>query len=236
MAISVDKAVIAKLVKGGEKFEILVDPVNALDLKSGKEVSKDDLLASDEVFEDVKKGLRSSPDLLNKTFGTNDILEIAKKIIKQGDVQITAEQRKEMMENLRKKIAATISRKGINPQTDTPHPPERILRAMDEAKVKIDIAKKADEQVDSTLKAITPIIPIRFEKLQLAFKIPAQFAGKASGVMRNLGKVVKEEWKSDGSYICLLEIPAGLQNDVFDKLNSLTHGQIESKIVKRINI
>jgi len=45
--------------------------------------------------------------------------------------------------------------------------------------------------------------------------------------------LLKEEWKSDGSYLCLIEIPAGIQQDVYDRLNSLTHGQVEVKIVKK---
>ena len=37
---------------------------------------------------------------------------------------------------------------------------------------------------------------------------------------------------SDGTINAVIEIPAGLQNDLFDKLNELTHGEIETKILK----
>jgi len=236
MTISVDKAVIAKLIRGGKKFEVLVDPAKALDFKNGKDVLREDLLASEEVYEDSSKGLRASGEELTKTFGTSDAFEIVKKIIKEGDVQVTAEQRKEMLEKVTKRISNIISRQGVNPQTGAPHPPERILRAMDEARVKIDYSKDAESQVDSIMKAIAPVIPIRFEKVQIGFNIPSQFSGKASSVIRKLGTVVKEEWKNDGSYLCMIEMPAGLQQEAFDKVNSLTHGQAESKIIKRITL
>ena len=47
-------------------------------------------------------------------------------------------------------------------------------------------------------------------------------------------KMMKEEWGSDGSLIAVVEIPAGLQGDFFDKLNKLTSGNNETKIVERI--
>lgn len=234
MSISVEKAVIAKMIKSGERFEILVDPVKALELKQGKDVPLDDLLAVQQVFEDSKKGLKPSEDKINKIFGTNEIGEIVKKIIKQGEIQLTTEQRREMTEEKRKRIATIISRKGINPQTNAPHPVERILNAMEQAKVKIDLNKPSEQQIDDILKSIQSIIPIRFEKLQIAVKVPANYAGKVANVIRNFGTIKKEEWKDN--YICLIEIPAGLQQDVYDKLNSLTKGEVEVKIVKKEEI
>ncbi len=236
MPISVEKAVIARITKGGEKFEILVDPEKALEVKSGKEVPLDELIASPEVYEDSRKGTRASDDKVNKAFGTNDIKIISKRIIKNGEVQLTTEQRKSMQEEKVKKIVNMISRRGINPQTNVPHPPERIVKAIEQAKVKVDPGKRAEEQVDSILKEIQKIIPIKFEKIQIAIRVPPEHAGKCSNVMRNMGTLLKEDWKADGSYVCLLEMPAGLQHEVYDKLNNITHGNNEVKIVKKESV
>jgi len=227
--VSIDKAVIAKLVKAGQKFEILVDPVLALEVRQGKDVSVDSLLAVPEVFEDIKKGSRPAGTVVNKTFGTNDMAVVAKKIIREGEVQLTTDQRHKMMEEKTKAIAGIIARNGVNPQTGVPHPQDRILRTMEEAKVRIDIDKRADEQVDAVMEAIRPIIPIRFEKVRVAIKVPAQYAGRAVGVIRNFGTPSKEEYGADGSYLCVLEVPAGIQADIYDKLNSLTHGEVQVK-------
>lgn len=233
MSVSVEKSVIARITRSGEKFEILVDPEKALELKSGKDVLLDDLLVSREVYEDSRKGLRAPEAKVNKAFGTNDIETVVRKIIKDGEVQLTTEQRRQMQEEKTKTIANIISRRGINPQTGAPHPPDRVLRAMEQAKVRIDIEKSAEEQIDGVLKAIQPIIPIKLEKIQIAIRIPPEFSGKASSIIRGFGTLLREEWKGDGSYLCLLEIPAGLQQDVYDKLNALTKGQTEVKIIKR---
>jgi len=232
--ISVEKAVIARLTKSGEKFEILVDPEKALDVKTGKEIALEELLASDEIYEDVKKGLRSSGENVNKAFGTNDLKKIVYTIIKEGDVQITTEQRKQMLEEKTKAIANIIAKRGVNPQTGLPHPAERILRAMEQAKVRIDLEKRIEEQIDEVLNTIQSIIPIKFERIQIAIKIPPSFAGKASNIVRSFGTLLKDEWAKDGSYICLIEIAAGIQQEVYDRLNNLTHGQVEVKIVKKL--
>lgn len=232
--ISVEKAVIAKLIKFGEKFEILVDPEKAMDLKTGKDVSLDDLLASEEIYEDSKKGLRASNENINKAFGTNDIKKIADTIIKEGEVQITTEQRKQMLDEKTKAIANMIAKRGVNPQTGLPHPAERILRAMEQVKVRIDLEKRVEEQVDNVLSSIQSIIPIKFERIQIAIKVPPSFAGKASNIVRSFGTLLRDEWNKDGGYICLIEIPAGIQQEVYDRLNNLTHGQVEVKIVKKI--
>ena len=223
--VSVDKAVIARLMKAGNKFEILVEPELAVSVKGGKEIPADDLLAVPEVFEDVGKGTRVPAADVNKFFGTSDIQKIAEKIIRDGDVQLTTEQRNKMLEEKTKAVTAIIARNGINPQTGAPHPQDRILRAMEQARSRVVLEKSAEEQVDEILKAIQPIIPIRFEKISVAIKIPAEHAGRAAGIIRNFGTPSREEWAGDGSYMAVVEIPAGMQTELFDKLNSLTRGE-----------
>ena len=229
MSISTEDAVIARITKGGEKFEILVDPHKALDVRSGKDVPIEELVVSEEIYENSAKGLRASEDKINKAFGTNDIKTVVYKIIKQGDVQLTTEQRREIVERKRKAVASIISKQAINPQTGLPHPVDRIERCMEQAKVRIEPDKDPEQQIESVLESIQSIIPIKFERIMLAIKIPAQFAGKVSSIIRNFGKLVKEEWKADGSYVCMIEIPGGMQQDVYDKLNNITHGQLEVK-------
>jgi len=231
--ISVEKAVIAKIIKNNLRFEILVDPEKALDLRGGKEIALEELLASEEIFEDSKKGLRASRENVNKIFGTNDTKKIVYAIIKEGDVQITTEQRNKMLEEKTKAIATLISKRGVNPQTGLPHPADRILRTMEQAKVRIDLERRVEEQIDDILSKIQTVIPIKFEKMQIAVKIPSSFAGKASSVVRNLGTLLKDEWTKDGGYVCMIEIPAGMQTDVYARLNDLTHGQVEVKIIKK---
>lgn len=236
MPVSVEKAVIARITKAGQKFELLVDPAKATELRSGKTVPVDQLLAAPEVFEDVHKGTKASPTMLNKVFGTNDLATIANKIVREGEVQLTTEQRRAMAEEKTKAIAAAISRQGVDPRTGAPHPLERVLRAMEQAKARVDPERPAEQQVDAVLKAIAPIIPIKLERATVGVKISAEFGHRAAGIVRNFGNVSREEWGSDGSYMAVIEMPAGLQTELYDKLNALTRGSAQIKLLKREGI
>ncbi|MGA2677139.1 MAG: ribosome assembly factor SBDS [Methanobacterium sp.] len=230
--ITLEDAVIARLEYFGEHFEILVDPEMAADFKRGEAIEVQEILAVEEVFKDAKKGDKASEEAMMKAFNTTDILDAAATIIRKGHVQLTAQQRKEMTEEKRRKIVATITRESINPQTKLPHPARRIEIAMEECKIHIDPFKSVDEQVNTVLKAIRTKIPIRFERVQVAIKIPGDFSGKVYNIIPEFGKTRKEEWQQDGSWVAIVEIPGGMQDNFYRKLNELTHGQVETKLLK----
>ena len=234
--VSLEKAVIARLKKGGEVFEVLVDPYLARDLKEGKEVDFEQLLAVEEVFKDAKKGERASKEELQKLFGTSDVRVIARKIIIEGEVQKTAEQRREMLEQKKKQIIEYIRRNTVDPRTGAPHPPTRIEMALESAKVHIDIFKPVEAQIKDIVKALKPILPMRFEEIEIAIKIPPEHTGRAISALYSFGNVIKEEWQRDGSWICVMRIPAGLQGDLMDLLGRVAKGEALTKVLKRIQL
>ncbi len=234
--VSLEKAVIARVKKCGETFEVLVDPYLARDLKEGKDVDFEKLLAVEDIFKDARKGERAKIDELQKIFGTKDIKEIAKRIIIEGDVQITAEQRREMLEQKKKQIIEYIRRNTIDPRTNTPHPPARIEMALEQAKVHIDIFKPVEAQIREVIKSLKPILPLRLEEIEVAVKIPPQYTGKAISALYSFGTIIKEEWQRDGSWICIIRIPAGMHGDLMDMLSRITKGEALTKILKRIQL
>ncbi|MGB9938121.1 MAG: ribosome assembly factor SBDS [Methanobacterium sp.] len=229
--VTLENSVIARLEYFGEHFEVLVDPDLASDFKRGKEIEIEKILAVEEVFKDAKKGDKASEEAMMKAFESTDPLEAAAMIIKKGNVQLTAQQRKEMQEEKRKKIITKITREAINPQTKLPHPARRIEIAMEEAKIHIDPFKSVDEQVNIVLKAIRTKIPIRFEKVDIVIRIPGDYTGKVYSVISEFGKTKREEWQNDGSWIAVVEVPGGLQESFDRKLNELTGGQVETKVL-----
>lgn len=229
--VTLEDAVIARLEYYGEHFEILVDPDLAAEFKRGKEVELEKILAVEEIFKDAKKGDKASEEAMLKAFQTTDPDEAAAIIIKKGQVQLTAQQRKEMQEEKRKEIVATITRESINPQTKLPHPARRIEIAMEESKIHVDPFKSVDEQVKSVLKAIRKKIPIRFEKVQVAIKVPGDYTGKVYNIIPEFGTTKKEEWQQDGSWIAVVEIPGGMQDNFYQKLSEMTHGEVETKLL-----
>ncbi|MFH1586963.1 MAG: ribosome assembly factor SBDS [Candidatus Diapherotrites archaeon] len=229
--VKMEDAVIARFESKGEKFEMLVDPDLAMDLKEGREVNFNDLLVIDTVFKDANKGDEKSEEKVKEIFGTAGINEIAKKIILEGEVQLTTAQRREIMARKRKEIVAFIAMNAVNPQTKTPHPPQRIENAIEEAKLQIDFGKTVQEQIPEFMKELRKLIPISLEQLKLAIRIPAEHAGKAEHILHKY-KLQKEEWQKDGSLIAVVEIPAGMKQELFNEINAITHGEVESKILE----
>jgi ribosome maturation protein SDO1 len=234
--VTLDEAVVARLEKGGTHFEILVDPEIALHFREEKgnvKLDLEDLLAVEGVFVgQPRDGNKASNEEMMKVFGTTDVPEAVKQILLKGDLQLTTDQRRRMVERKKRLIIEYIARNAINPQTKAPHPPMRIETAMDEARIHLDPFKSVDAQVQEVLKAIRPLIPIRIETVSIAVKFPATQAGKAAAALRGWGEVKQEAWQSDGSFICVVEIPGGLQTDFFNELNKRTHGDVETRMLK----
>jgi len=232
--ISLDEAVTARLESHGERFEVLVDPDAALAISRGEfEGDLEDVIAAEDVFEDASRGDRPPENALEEVFGTTDPLEIIPEVIKRGEIQITAEQRREMQEQKRKQLITHIARNAVNPQMDdAPHPPERIESALEETDFRVDPMEPVESQVDEALDLLRPVIPIRFDTVTVAVQLPADYAGSGQAQVREFGDLDREEWQPDGSWIGVIEFPAGLQNDFYDLVNEVSSGEAEIKILE----
>ena len=224
--------VIARVEKAGEKFEVLVKPYAVQRLRDGKEIDLLAELAIDEIFRDAHKGSKASEEKMAEFFGTTEPLSVAKQIVLKGEIQLTTEQRRDMQEAKRKQIVQYIAANAINPQTGAPHPPQRIEIAMEEAKVHVDPFKGIEAQVKEVLDALRPLIPIRFEKARIAVKLSAEDSAKCYGDLKAFGTILKEEWQPSGAWIGVIEIPAGMQTEFLEKLNSKTKGNVETRLLK----
>ncbi|MCS3900668.1 ribosome assembly factor SBDS [Methanococcus voltae] len=232
---SLDNAVMARLQSHGEKFEIYVDPYLAAKYKENQSSADiSDILASEHIYKDIAKGEKAPDELLMKVFETLDGKKIAEKILMKGQVHLTAEQRKEMQEQKKKQVISFIARNTINPQTDTPHPPKRIENAMNEARVSIDLYKSAEEQVNDVIKKLRLILPMKFEKREVAVKLGGEYAGTLYHSLAEYGTIKKEEWMGDGSLVFVIEIPSGIENEFYMFLNKITKGSVQTRVLKRL--
>jgi ribosome maturation protein SDO1 len=229
--IPLDRAVVARLETHGERFEILVDPDLATKIRHGDAMDIEDAVAAIFVFENASRAEKSSDEALQKVFATTDFGTIARRIIEKGEIHLTAEQRKHLLEEKRGQVITYIARHAINPQTGLPHPPARIEMAMEEAKVSIDPFKPLDELVTETMKALRPLIPIRFEEVRVAVRIPAEHAARAYGDIDAFARIEKEEWQKDGSWICVVKIPGGMQQELESLVRKVSRGGGQVRVI-----
>jgi ribosome maturation protein SDO1 len=215
--VSLDNAVLARMEKGGKRYELLVDPNLVEDFKSKPEtVDLNHFLAMDEVFHDIRGGERPTEDAIEKTFGTQDIFEITKAILDKGSIQLTTSQRKARVEEMRQQIVHEIHTQAVDPKTKSPHPKTRIELALEESRYSVDPFKRLDDQVKDALELLKPMIPLSFESIRLAIRVPGSAYGSASRILRPY--LEKEQWLENGSWAGIIEIPAGMKDTIIGKL------------------
>jgi ribosome maturation protein SDO1 len=226
-----EKYTVARLTKDNEHFEILVKPQKALDYRNGKIAGITEVLAAEIIFVDANKGTKVSEEQMRKAFQTTDTLKIADIILKKGTLQLTTEQRRKMIEDKRKQIVDFISRQAVDPKTNLPHPPLRIENAMEQIRYSIDPYKPVEEQARDIVKLLRPILPLKIEQISVSVHIPVEYAARVYGAMKSSGVIKKEEWRVDGSWFGIIEMPAGSYASFLNKLGDITKGSGEAKIV-----
>jgi ribosome maturation protein SDO1 len=217
--VSLDDAVLARMEKGGKRYELLVDP-NLVDVFKSEPTSVDlnAFLAMDEVFHDVRGGERPTEDAIENTFGTQDIFEITKTVLAKGSIQLTTAQRKARVEQMRQQIVHEIHTQAVDPKTKSPHPKTRIELALSESRYSVDPFKRLDDQVKDAIELLKPMIPLSFESVRLAVRVPGSAYGGSSRILRPY--LEKEQWLENGSWAGIIEIPAGMKDTIYGKLMS----------------
>lgn len=224
-----DKFTVVRLSLEGDKFELLVKPDPALEYKLGKRADISSILVSDEVYSDANKGSRASTEKLIKHFKTTDATEIAKQIMARGELNLTTDQRRKMVEEKRKQIVEYINKSFVDPKSHFPHPIMRIEAAMEQARVSIDPHKRAEDQAKDVVDALRTILPLKSETVRLIVRVPPQFASQSYSVIKTTGELKGEEWQSDGSLRVVIEMNAGMRGTFIDRLGSVTKGSADVK-------
>jgi ribosome maturation protein SDO1 len=224
-----DKFTVARLILGGDKFELLVKPDPALEYKMGKRSDISGALVSDEIYSDANKGSRASSEKMMKHFKTTDSADIAKQILAKGELNLTTDQRRKMVEEKKRQIVQFINRSFVDPKTHLPHPIVRIEAAMEEVRVPIDPFRKVDDQAKTIVDALRKILPLKSETVKLTVTVPPQFAAQSYSVLKSTGDLRSEEWLADGSLKAILDINASIKGQFLDRLGTVTKGSAQVK-------
>lgn len=218
------KITTVRLTTEGNKFEILVKPDPALEYKLGKRTDLSGVLVSDEIYSDANKGSRAAGEKLVKYFKTTDHVQIATQILSKGDLSLTTEQRRKMVEDKKKQIIQYISKNFVDPKTHIPHPVMRIESALGEVRLIIDPFKPAEDQAKNVVDALRRILPLKSEILLLTVTIPSQFSTQSYNVLKTAGTFKGDQWLADGSLRVMLEINAGMKSSLLDRIGSISKG------------
>lgn len=218
----------AKLRQGSKHFEVMVDMEKALAFKKG-DASSEDFLEVDTIFTDSKKGNVASNSDLEEAFKTIDVNQIAQKIVKNGELNVTQEHRSGEQEKKFKQVVDFLVRNAVDPQTGNPHTAERIQNAINESNVNIK-NMPVENQINDILTELSKVLPIKIETKRVKIVIPAIHTGKAYGVVNQYKE--KEAWLENGDLEVIVNVPSGAIMDFYDQLNGVTHGSAVTEEIK----
>src|SRR3989344_7970937 len=209
----------AKLKVKNKTFEVSVDFDEALKVVKGTGDVMRALNAAN-IFYNAKEGSIASKQDLMDAFQTSDVHAIARTIITRGELQKPQEFRDAEREARVKQVIGLLLRNAVD-QHGRPYTEERLKRAIDEVHWNFD-NRPAEKQMPELLSKLEKVIPIRVETKKIRLKIPARFSGNVYGMLKDYKE--SEEWLPNGDLQVVMNIPAGMQLDFYDKLNSVTHG------------
>lgn len=224
------KEIIARLSSHGTTFEFYVDSEKVQAFKEGTATLEETVIGSS-IFTDLALAKRATEDQLMEAFKTIEFEAVARKILENGEIQLTVEQRRQMTEQKRAKIVSYIAKRAVDPKTKLPHPPQRIELAMEQAKVRIDPFVSAEGQIKDILQQLSKLLPLSFETRTIEAKIPVKFVGLAKRVLEK-GTIKNESWYGN-DWNVVAEVPAGMVSQIFDELNGVTHGQVIANVQEK---
>ncbi|MFH1325603.1 MAG: ribosome assembly factor SBDS [archaeon] len=218
----------ARIKQGGKHFEIIVDLDKAIDFKKGRGIVSD-FLEVEKIFSDSKKGMVASSSDLQKSFGTEEIESVAEKIVKSGEILTTQEHRDEEREKKVKQVVDFLAKNAIDSRTGNPYSVQRIQSAIEEANVNIKNVP-VENQIQEIIEQLSKIMPVRIETKKVKITVPAIHTGKVYGIVNQYKQ--NENWLSNGDLEVVVNVPAGLIMDFYDKLNSASHGSVLTQEMK----
>tara|TARA_Y100000310_G_scaffold320195_1_gene376363 strand:- start:3044 stop:3724 length:681 start_codon:yes stop_codon:yes gene_type:complete len=217
--------VTARIKAKGKNYEVKVDLDIALQIQSGSSTDIVSALKVDAIYNELSKGTVASQSDLKDAFGTSDTYEVALHIIKKGEVQKTQAFRDDERDMKVKQVVSLIVKNAVD-QNGNPYTEDRLKRAIDEVHYSFT-AEPAEKQMTALVHALKTVIPIRVETKRIRLTIPAQYTGQIYGIVSEHKD--KEEWLDNGDLSVIVNVPAGLVIDFYEKLNSVTHGAVQSE-------
>ncbi|EKE39163.1 rRNA metabolism protein, SBDS family protein [Entamoeba nuttalli P19] len=195
-------------------FEALFKPGCALKVREGK-LGISNATFADEVFiAPHNKGNIAKPAELSKAFPGKSGDEILKTIAEKGEIQFSSDERKQQVEDKKKRIVEYIHNYYVDPATNKPHPIVRINNALDAMKLVIDPEAPMEKEIKEVEKKLNDILPSKRLEVEAIVTVPNDFCKLADGAMKKYGRITSSSANGNSKVYKVSIIPGD-----FDSLN-----------------
>jgi ribosome maturation protein SDO1 len=183
------------------------------------------VLVADQVFTDSRKGNVAKSNDLRKVFGTDDLNTCLQKIVQEGDLQVSAKERREDQQQHRRAVIGYMHRTYVDAR-NLPHPVSRLEGVIDEAKVRLDQRESVEKQADEIVKKLQGTLVFRKNTAEYTVVVKHEYAKKVQSTIYQFSDVRKEDWSAQGCTWTLNVSPHDLDN-LISALNKTTKGDFQ---------
>merc|ERR1712228_55519 len=212
--------------KGKHKFEVISKQGQILKFRDGK-VGVNSVLLVDQVFTNSVRGDVANAVDLSQVFGTDDIIKCCEEIVKNGELQYSAQERKAFVDEKTKEIVYYINKNYANPKTKLPHPADRISHCMKECKIRVDPKADTRRMAEDALKKMRgKLMFAKAVSMRAKLTIKHQHVGQCTNLIHKVATVIHEEWTGTGC-VFTVELSKADMNSLQVALMKPTNGDYE---------
>jgi ribosome maturation protein SDO1 len=207
---------------GKKKFEVLTKDGSVRKYREGK-VGWNHVLEADVIFTNQKRGNVASASDLREIFGSEDLQKCLEIIVKDGDLQVNAQERKEDMDQHRRAVAGYLQKNYIDGRNNLPFPTPRLWPIIDESKVRLDPSGNVPSQAEEIVKRMLGVVLFKKSAVECVMQLKHEYIAKCQGIVHKMADIRKERWTADGCEWELCLVPSNV--DAFmSALNKSTDG------------
>lgn len=188
-----------RLKANNVRFEIACYKNKVLNWKSGVETDIQEVLQCPYIFTSISKGKLAKNEQLLKAFGTKDVDVICRQILDKGEIQVSKEERNQLLHETFKDVVTIISEVAINPKTGKPLSSTLVESTLKASAFSITLKEPAKKQALKALAHLQQLYPDDIARSQMRLKITCLYAQRPSVLvfLREHGSYVEHDGLSD---------------------------------------
>lgn len=192
---------LVRLKRGKKTYEVLVHEGSVSKYRTGALSRLDDVLMTPVVFLNATKGTKASTEQLEASFQTTDVDTILDTIIRTGEAQESAGERKSRMDAKRAEIITAIHKTYATPD-GKPLPLVRIENALAQIRPKIEVTVDAERQAEKLYPRLREVMAMKRVGggMEGTVTVGADVAGAVGGVIRKHATVQRESYGAKVKY------------------------------------
>lgn len=213
---------LVKYKKGKISFEIVTKP-GSVKLFLNNKLGWDKVLAADAIFTNYKKGNVAKMSDLKAAFGTDDVNKCAEIIVKEGDTQTSAKERKENIDDHHKKVVTYMHRSYVD-QTGNSYPIARLELILAESKVQIDPNVNVHKIAEDIIRKMLGKAVFKRNSVDYTVSVDKKYYKDISSIIYKFSPTIHKENRGKENITWKVSILSSDMNMFTSEMNKITEG------------